>query len=86
MEGGVWGEFYHKRHGKQEWIQNQKKAQKQKVFFFFKETKSKKKIFEKENSEERFLRRVQMSFFKPGKALAENKNNKFFGVSQHLPP
>ena len=31
--GGVLGEFYHKRHGKQEWIKNQMKAQKQKVSF-----------------------------------------------------
>ena len=59
--------------------QNLRKAQNQKVFFL-EETKSKKRFLEA-NSEERFLRRVEMTFFKPSKVLAKNKNHKKFGVS-----
>ena len=34
VEGGVLGEFYHKRHGKTRMDQNQRKAQNQKGFLF----------------------------------------------------
>ena len=59
--------------------QNQIKSQNQKVFFL-EETKSKKRFLEGK-LRRGFLRRVEMTFFKPSKVLAKNKNHKKFGVS-----